>query len=154
VVFVATATSEDPEMAERIARHRADRPPHWKTIEAPLDIAAAIREAEGIVLLDCATIWISNLLYAHRALDRDSREKKILGEVERLSRLLQEREAIVVSNEVGQGIVPESSVAREFRDLQGQGNQILARAASRVVMVVAGIPMILKKTNAKAPGKD
>jgi adenosylcobinamide kinase/adenosylcobinamide-phosphate guanylyltransferase len=144
VFFVATATSEDPEMAERIARHRAVRPPHWKTIEAPLDIAAAIRDAEGIILVDCATIWISNLLYAHRALDRASRERKILGEVEALTAVLREKESILVSNEVGEGIVPESAVAREFRDLQGQGNQIFARAASRVALVVAGIPLTLK----------
>ena len=68
VVFVATAVSADPEMAERIARHRADRPRHWETREEALDVAAAVRAAEGVVLVDCVTIWISNLLYAHRAL--------------------------------------------------------------------------------------
>lgn len=144
VLFVATATPEDPEMAARIERHRADRPPHWKTLEAPLDVVAAVRGADTVVLLDCVTLWISNLLYEHRALDRGAREARILGEVEALAAVLIEKEAIAVSNEVGEGIVPESSLAREFRDLQGQANQILAREAGRVVLLVAGIPLALK----------
>ncbi len=147
VLFVATAAPEDPEMAERILRHKADRPPHWKTIEAPLDVVGAVRAAGAVVLVDCVTIWISNLLYEHRSLDRASREKRILGEVETLAVALREREAIVVSNEVGEGVVPESSVAREFRDLQGQANQILAGEASRVLVLVAGIPIQLKAPN-------
>ena len=148
VLVVATAApvspGEDPEMAARIARHRADRPSLWKTMEAPLDVVAAVRSAETVVLVDCVTIWISNLLYEHRALERPSREKKILGEVEALAAALREREAIAVSNEVGEGIVPETPLAREFRDLQGQANQILAREASKVVLLVAGIPLALK----------
>ena len=131
-------------MAARIARHRADRPPHWRTLEAPLDVVAAVRSAEAVVLVDCVTIWISNLLYHHRALERTSREKKILAEVEALAAVLREREGVAVSNEIGEGIVPETPLAREFRDLQGQANQILAREASRVVLLVAGIPLTLK----------
>ena len=144
VLFVATAAPEDPEMAARIERHRADRPPHWKTIEAPLEVVAAVRGADGVVLLDCVTLWIANLLYHHRALEGGAREAKILGEVEALAAVLREKEAIAVSNEVGEGIVPESSLAREFRDLQGQANQILAREAGQVVLLVAGIPLGLK----------
>ena len=148
VLVVATAApvspDEDPEMAARIARHRADRPSHWKTLEAPLDVVGAVRSAESVVLVDCVTIWISNLLYEHRALERPSREKKILGEVEALAAVLRKSEAIAVSNQVGEGIVPETPLAREFRDLQGQANQILAREASRVVLLVAGIPLTLK----------
>jgi len=148
VLVVATAApvspDEDPEMAARIARHRADRPSHWKTLEAPLDVVAAVRSAETVVLVDCVTIWISNLLYEHRALERPSREKKILGEIEALAAVLRKSEAIAVSNQVGEGIVPETPLAREFRDLQGQANQILAREASRVVLLVAGIPLTLK----------
>jgi adenosyl cobinamide kinase/adenosyl cobinamide phosphate guanylyltransferase len=131
-------------MAARIARHRADRPSHWKTLEAPLDVVGAVRSAEAVVLVDCVTIWISNLLYEHRALERPSREKKILGEVEALAAVLWKSEGIAVSNEVGEGIVPETPLAREFRDLQGQANQILAREALRVVLLVAGIPLTLK----------
>ena len=148
VLFVATAApvspGEDPEMAARIARHRAERPSHWKTLEAPLDVVAAVRSAESVVLVDCITIWISNLLYEHRTLGSTSRETKILGEVEALAAILREREAIAVSNEVGEGIVPETPLAREFLDLQGQANQTLAREASRVVLLVAGVPLTLK----------
>jgi adenosylcobinamide kinase/adenosylcobinamide-phosphate guanylyltransferase len=144
VLFVATALPQDPEMAARIARHRADRPAHWKTVEAPLDVVAAVRSGEPVVVVDCATLWISNLLYEHRELARSSREKRILGEVELLAAALQERQAFAVSNEVGEGIVPETPLAREFRDLQGQANQILAREASRVVLLVAGVPLTLK----------
>ncbi len=148
VLFVATAApvsaDEDHEMAARIARHRADRPRHWKTLEAPLEVVAAVRSAEGVVLVDCVTLWISNLLYQHRGLERGCREKEILDEVESLAAVLREREAFAVSNEVGEGIVPETPLAREFRDLQGQANQILAREASRVVLLVAGIPLTLK----------
>jgi len=148
VLFVATAApvspDEDPEMAARIARHLADRPSHWKTLEAPLDVVGVVRSAEAVVLVDCVTIWISNLLYHHRPLERASREKHIVDEVEALAAVLRESEAIAVSNEVGEGIVPETPLAREFRDLQGQANQILAREASRVVLLVAGIPLTLK----------
>jgi adenosylcobinamide kinase/adenosylcobinamide-phosphate guanylyltransferase len=148
VLFVATAApvtpDDDREMAARIARHRADRPRHWKTLEAPLDVVPAVRAAEAVVLVDCVTLWISNLLYQHRGLERELREKKILDDVRALAEALRERETIVVSNEVGEGIVPETPLAREFRDLQGQANQILAREASRVVLLIAGIPMTLK----------
>ena len=144
VLFVATALPNDPEMAARIARHRRDRPAHWRTLEAPLDVVAAARSSEAAVLVDCVTLWISNLLFEHRRLERASRETRILGEVELLAAALREREAFAVSNEVGEGIVPENPTAREFRDLQGQANQILAREASRVVLLVAGIPLALK----------
>jgi len=148
VLFVATAApvapGEDPEMAARIARHRADRPSHWKTLEAPVDVVAAVRSAEAVVLVDCITIWLSNLLYQHRDLERGSRETTILGEVEALVEISRGSDVIAVSNEVGEGIVPETPLAREFRDLQGQANQILAREASRVVLLVAGIPVTLK----------
>lgn len=145
VVFIATASTDgDPEMAERIARHRADRPGHWRTLEAPVDLVSAARSAEGLLLVDCVTLWIANLLYEHRALESDARERKILAEVEALAAILKEKESIAVSNEVGDGIVPETAVAREFRDRQGQANQILAREASNVVLVVAGIPLVLK----------
>jgi adenosylcobinamide kinase/adenosylcobinamide-phosphate guanylyltransferase len=107
-------------------------------------VVAAVRATDTLVLVDCVTIWISNLLYEHRALDGTSREKVILGEVEALAAVLRESEAIAVSNEVGEGIVPETPLAREFRDLQGQANQILAREALRVVLLVAGIPLTLK----------
>ncbi|HEY7699591.1 MAG TPA: bifunctional adenosylcobinamide kinase/adenosylcobinamide-phosphate guanylyltransferase [Vicinamibacteria bacterium] len=148
VLFIATASSltpdEDPEMAARIARHQADRPAHWKTLETPLGVVDAVRSAHTRILVDCVTLWISNLLHEHRTLERASREKRIVGEVEALAAVLREKESIAVSNQVGEGIVPETPLAREFRDLQGQANQILAREASRVVLLVAGIPVTLK----------
>lgn len=148
VVFVATAPSAgDPEMAERIRRHQAGRPAGWTTIEAPLELVSAVRSAapqDAVVLVDCVTLWLSNLLFRHRELDRDAREPRILAEVEALAGALGERESVAVTNEVGMGIVPESAVAREFRDLQGRSNQILAETARRVVLMVAGLPMTLK----------
>ncbi len=148
VLFIATSrpvsSDEDPEMAERIARHRSERPAHWRTVEAPLDVVAAIPPTGGLVLIDCVTLWISNLLSEHRALERGPREERIVGEIESLAAALAAKEAIAVSNEVGEGVVPENPVAREFRDLQGRANQILARAAFRVVLLVAGIPMTVK----------
>jgi adenosylcobinamide kinase/adenosylcobinamide-phosphate guanylyltransferase len=148
VLFVATAPAvspeEDPEMAARIARHRAERAAHWRTVEAPVDVVSAVRTAGSLVVVDCVTLWISNLLYEHRSSERASREKKILDEVESLAAVLREKEAIAVSNEVGEGLVPDTPLAREFRDLQGQANQIFAREASRVVLLVAGIPLTVK----------
>ena len=149
VVYVATAPTDpnDPEMVERIARHRAGRPSHWKTVEAPLDLVEAVRSAEprdAAVLVDCVTLWISNLLYEHRGLDRTERERLIVGSARAFGELGQEREIVAVTNEVGSGLVPETEVGREFRDLQGRVNQILAGVASRVVLMTAGIPLAIK----------
>lgn len=149
VVFVATAPidANDPEMAERIARHRAGRPPHWTTVEAPLDLVETVRSVEPLdaaVLVDCVTLWVSNLLYEHRGLDRMKRESLILTEAQAFGELGRGREIVAVTNEVGSGLVPETEVGREFRDLQGRVNQILAGAASRVVLMAAGIPLAIK----------
>ncbi|HSF16289.1 MAG TPA: bifunctional adenosylcobinamide kinase/adenosylcobinamide-phosphate guanylyltransferase [Vicinamibacteria bacterium] len=146
VVFVATATPSDSEMADRIERHRAERPPQWKTIEAPLDVPAAVAEQpEGTaVLLDCVTLWISNLFFEHRDRNRNDRERLVLEALKSLTQLARGRNLIVVSNEVGSGLVPESSVGREFRDLQGLANQFIAREADRVVLVVAGLPVEIR----------
>ncbi len=148
VVFVATAApDEDDEMMERVRRHQAERPAHWTTIEAPLELVSTIRSAaprDAVVVVDCVTLWISNLMFRDRELERPSREERILAEVKALAGLLGERQAVAVTNEVGEGIVPESSVAREFRDVQGRANQILAEAAARVVLMVAGLPIAVK----------
>jgi adenosylcobinamide kinase/adenosylcobinamide-phosphate guanylyltransferase len=147
VLFVATAiVGGDSEMASRVLRHRAERPRHFETMEAPLDVAAAIIAAPpGVpVLVDCVTLWLSNLMYEYRRLERESREERILGAIDALVEAARERDVVLVSNEVGEGIVPENEVAREFRDLQGRTNQKLASASSRVVLMVAGIPLPLK----------
>jgi adenosylcobinamide kinase/adenosylcobinamide-phosphate guanylyltransferase len=149
VVYVATAPADanDPEMVARIARHRAGRPAGWKTIEAPLDLVGAVRGAEpkdASILVDCVTLWVSNLVYEHRRLDGTARESLILGAATAFGDLGRAREIVAVTNEVGSGLVPETEVGREFRDLQGRVNQILAGAASRVVLMAAGIPLAIK----------
>src|SRR5262249_36986059 len=123
VVYVATAEAgDDPEMASRIARHRAVRPSSWTTIEAPLDLVTAVSAAQpeqAVVLIDCVTIWVSNLMWAHRTSPDDEVERMVTQALEALSTAGQRRDVIIVSNEVGQGIVPSEPVGRKFRDLQG-----------------------------------
>ncbi len=154
VVYIATARAEeidsDREMRERVARHRADRPANWLTVEEPLDLSRAVREApvEATVLIDCVTLWVSNLMWEHRELAAQAQEELILSRVDDL--ILASRrsagagEIIIVSNEVGGGLAPDSPVGRAFRDLQGFANQRLARAADKVIFVVAGLPLLLK----------
>ncbi len=161
VIYVATARMEesagDHEMRERIARHRADRPAVWKTVEEPLDLARAVSESsiEATVLIDCATIWISNLMWEFREEPAAEQNRLILAEVDNLIGAVRLRaenatgaetagEVIIVSNEVGSGLVPEHPVARAFRDLQGFANQRLAHAAENVFIVVAGLSLRLK----------
>lgn len=148
VLFIATARAEgaDEEMCARISRHRAERPPDWITIEEPLYPERVVREAppDATLLIDCITLWVSNLMWEHKALADDERANIILKRVAEFARAAQERQVIAVSNEVGSGLVPDSNVGRAFRDLQGLVNQSLARAATRVVLVVAGLPLVLK----------
>jgi adenosylcobinamide kinase/adenosylcobinamide-phosphate guanylyltransferase len=137
--YVATAEAWDDEMRQRIAQHQRDRGGDWVTVEAPLDLTAALAgaRADEAVLVDCATLWLTNHLLA----DHD-----IAVETERLLRALEACPApvLVVSNETGWGIVPENALARRFRDEQGRLNQRLAQRASLVVTVIAGLPMVLK----------
>lgn len=140
--FVATAQAFDEEMRERISRHRAERDGSWRTQEAPLELPEAIRAHAGpgkVVLVDCLTLWLSNLLLAERDAD---------GEAERLVRAVGEAAGplVLVSNEVGQGIVPATPLGRVFRDGQGRLNQGLAEACDAVVFVAAGCPVLLKPT--------
>lgn len=137
--YIATAEAWDDEMRQRIAQHQRDRGGDWITVEAPLALPAALANAraEEVVLVDCATLWLTNHLLA----DHD-----IAAETERLLRALEACPApvLVVSNETGWGIVPENALARRFRDEQGRLNQRLARQAGLVVTVIAGLPMVLK----------
>ena len=139
-VYVATAEAIDDEMEERIARHRARRGAGWTTVEAPLDLGAALRAcapgASG-VLVDCLTVWLGNLMHAGRDIDREA------------GSLLESLAApaapvVLVANEVGLGVVPDNPMARAFRDHAGRLNQALAGRANRVVLVTAGIPLVLK----------
>lgn len=138
-VYIATAQAFDDEMRERIARHKADRGTAWRTIEAPHDLAGALAEAnaEEAVLVDCATLWLTN-----RMLDEADLEAETGALLDALAACLVP--VIVVSNEVGQGIVPENALARRFRDAQGRLNQALAAQADLAVLIAAGLPLVLK----------
>lgn len=136
--YVATAEAFDGEMRQRIALHRAQRAADgWETVEAPLDPAGAIRSAAGLVLLDCVTVWLGNLMH---------HERDVRAGVAGLCTALAEAAGpvIVVSNEVGLSIVPENALARRFRDEQGFANQRLAEVSARVFFVAAGLPLQLK----------
>lgn len=138
VSFVATAEALDEEIRQRISKHRAERPPMWETLEAPLEVPQAVQQARhGVVLLDCLTLWVSNLMLAERA---------VLPAVEHLLAVqaLTGKTLLVVSNEVGLGIVPENPLARRYRDLLGAANQRIAQEAQQVYLLVAGIPIQIK----------
>jgi adenosylcobinamide kinase / adenosylcobinamide-phosphate guanylyltransferase len=151
VVYIATATACDEEMRERIARHRHSRSACWITVEERLALAeVACRHVEhaSIVLIDCLTIWLSNLLFELASDKPATIEHKAMEQAKQLIAASKRGNIIAVTNEVGSGIVPESPVARQFRDLQGFINQHMARAADSVYVVVSGIPLRLKP----APG--
>ena len=137
-LYIATAAAGDSEMAARIAAHRARRGALWTTREAPLDLAAAIAAADRPALVDCLTLWVSNLMHAGR---------DVAAEGERVIAALAEARApvVLVANEVGLGIVPDNALAREFRDLAGRLNQRIAGAADTVVFIAAGLPLVLKE---------
>jgi len=138
-VYLATAQAFDAEMAEKIAVHRTARGAGWHTVEAPQDIAAPLAAVSpnDIVLLDCATLWLSNRLLANADLAATPAEMlAALGACP--------APVVVVSNEVGQGIVPERAMGRVFRNAQGRLNQVLAAEAGLVVQVIAGLPLVLK----------
>jgi adenosylcobinamide kinase/adenosylcobinamide-phosphate guanylyltransferase len=139
LVMIATAQALDEEMAERIARHRAERDSRWSTVEAPHDLAGAVAalRARQLAVVDCLTLWLTNRLLA---------EADIEAEVDALITALRASPAVifVISNEVGQGIVPDNALARRFRDDAGRMHQALAQAAERVVFVTAGLAQILK----------
>ncbi|ACK50724.1 Adenosylcobinamide kinase [Methylocella silvestris BL2] len=139
-VIIATAEAHDAEMRARIARHAAERGPGWTLVEEPIALVAALlREARPgrIVLIDCATLWLSNLLL--RDADCAAATAELAASLARL-----EGPCIFVSNEVGGGIVPENALARAFRDAQGTLNQALAEACGAVVQICAGLPLQLK----------
>ncbi len=142
-VFVATAVAFDEEIKARIERHRRDRDPSIQTIEAPYDLAGALRSlpaGTGVALVDCLTVWMGNLLCRPETTDEAP------AEIEELLAVLRDPpcDIILVTNEVGMGIVPENALARRFRDETGFLNQALASLADRVVFVVSGIPTTIK----------
>ncbi len=143
-VFLATAQARDREMTERIARHREARDPTWSTVEEPVAVAegvAALKASCDVILLDCLTLWLANLM------ETGAGPEDMEARVEELARACREPGAVVVAvtNEVGSGIVPENPQARAFRDAAGRANQAMAAAADRVVVVIAGLPLVLKE---------
>ena len=139
-VYVATAEGRDAEMAERIGRHRSDRRAGWRTIEEPIELGAVLREQVipgAAVVVDCLTLWLSNLMEAGRDIDAE-----IVRLLDSLAGAL--GPVVFVANEVGQGIVPATPLGREFRDAQGRLNQAFAAACDVVVEVQAGLPRLLK----------
>ena len=137
--YVATAEALDAEMSERIGAHRARRGPQWRTVEAPRDLVGALSACDAApVLIDCLTLWLSNLMLA---------ASDIETETARLEQVLAANgPLVVVANEVGSGIVPSYPLGRRFRDLQGQLNQRIAARAKRVILMVAGLPLAVKGT--------
>jgi adenosylcobinamide kinase/adenosylcobinamide-phosphate guanylyltransferase len=142
-LYLATCEVLDQEMAQRVENHKKMRGPEWQTVEEPLEVVEKVRrygdEAE-VVLLDCITLWLSNLLLKW---DDDS---KVTGEVDRLIETLKKSQTsfLIVSNEVGMGIVPADPLSRRFRDLSGTANQRIAEVADTLILMVSGLPIFLK----------
>ncbi len=149
VTYVATATAGDAEMSTRIAAHRTRRPQDWRTLEEPLALAATLsREAAAgrVLLVECLTLWFSNLLQT----EAGRREDECAALLETLPRL--PGEVLLVSNETGLGIIPGVELARRYNDLAGEMHQALARRCDRVVFTVAGLPHVLKGNPWPMPG--
>ncbi|MDO8531507.1 MAG: bifunctional adenosylcobinamide kinase/adenosylcobinamide-phosphate guanylyltransferase [Dehalococcoidia bacterium] len=148
VLYVATAQAGDAEMEERIANHQAARPDTWTTVEEPLRLAEAVGEAKGFdaVLVDCLTLWVSNRMLAAQGEEPQTVEDVLLAEVGRVLDTHRRGAAtlILVSNEVGLGLVPPNPLGRAYRDLLGRVNQTFAEAANRVYMLVAGVAVDVK----------
>jgi len=155
-LYVATAEALDAEMKARIRRHRAQRPQGWRTLEDPLEFARRIAseaKAETTIIIDCLTVWLSNLLEKHirdaskpKAAEAKRARRQALAELRLLCKLPEQKRVnlIVISNEVGAGLVPPYPLGRVYRDLLGEANQLVAQRADKVVLVVAGMPVDLK----------
>jgi adenosylcobinamide kinase/adenosylcobinamide-phosphate guanylyltransferase len=146
--YLATAQALDREMTARVAGHQARRGPHWRTVEEPLELEAALRQADApgaVILVDCLTLWLSNLLL-RPGLGPDGAQRRTLERGQALIELVPRLKAdlIFVANEVGLGIVPDNALARAFRDAAGSLNQGLARVCGHVYFVAAGLPLTLK----------
>lgn len=143
VTFIATAEPRDEEMAARIRRHREERLPEWRTIEVPLDLHAAVRSAPpgDYLVVDCLTLWVSNLLEA------GTDAAQVISSAEQVTVELMGRDCVVVSNEVGLGIVPMNELARAYRDVLGAVNSIFAASAARAVLMVAGRALELARAD-------
>jgi len=139
VIYIATSEPFDDEMQSRIDRHRARRDAGWRTVDAPLELPDMLVQTDGDAprLVDCLTMWLNNLIYHNR---------DVADEVDRLIEVISEQQAdlVMVTNEIGSGLVPQTAEARKFRDLAGELNQMVAQAASQVYLSVSGIPVKIK----------
>jgi adenosylcobinamide kinase/adenosylcobinamide-phosphate guanylyltransferase len=147
VAYVATAQAGDQEMAARIKQHRKQRPAEWQTIESPLGVHEnldRVRPGTTVVIIDCLTLYVSNMLLADT--ETANKEALIVSEIEKLLARCKSLpvDALIVSNEVGCGIVPDNELARQFRDIAGRVNQLAASQADEVYFMVAGIPQKIK----------
>lgn len=145
VIFLATGSAKDEEMKERIRLHKKSRPSSWKTIEEGrgiIPVLSSIKPPHKIIVMDCLTFLVSNLLLDHHT------EEFITEYIEKIAKIILKspHTAIIVSNEVGWGVVPESALGRKFRDILGKSNQIIAKYAQRVYLMVSGIPVNLKES--------
>lgn len=150
VTYIATAACLDEEMVRRVAKHRQSRPAHWPTVEATQEVPAVLEKVaptSQVILIDCLTLLVSNLLFQEQNEEGPLEvEKRVLTEIEELAIKARESQAkvIIVSSEVGLGLVPDNELGRLYRDILGKANQIMAREARNVYLVIAGIPVELK----------
>jgi adenosyl cobinamide kinase/adenosyl cobinamide phosphate guanylyltransferase len=147
VCYVATLKPRDDELQRRVARHRQRRSPTWRTVEAPLGVAATVREAgEPVLLVDCLSGFVSNVLLEHEKQGEEAAVEAVLSEVENLLEAIKasSKTVIIVSNEVGSGVVPAYPLGRWYRDALGLANQRVAQAADAVALLTVGIPQLLK----------
>jgi adenosylcobinamide kinase/adenosylcobinamide-phosphate guanylyltransferase len=154
VLFVATATAEDEDMRLRIEKHKKDRPSNWCTLEAATDIGIQIEANAGdakLIVIDCITMLVNNIFSRYDLRQFDTiedavLEKEVVAEIQQLQKCLKKVDAsfLIVSNEVGLGLVPDNRMGRLYRDILGRANQMLAQTADEVYLLVAGIPMRIK----------
>lgn len=156
VYYLATAEAKDKEMKKRIEKHKEQRNKKWKTIEEPLSVGEVLSQiSKGeVVLIDCITVYISNLLFSNleeinKNIKFEDKEKLIIKKIEKIVTTSKNKEVILVSNEVGMGIVPGNKMGREYRDIAGRVNQFLAQKADKVYITIAGLPVELKEITAK-----
>ena len=142
-IYIATCVPQDAEMKRRVAKHQKERSRSWATVEEPIDLPAAISERSqnaDVILVDCLTLWVSNLLM------ETSDEEKLEETISQLTDTLEKARCpiVLVSNEIGTGIVPENTLARQYRDIIGLANQAVAKTAGKVIWMIAGIPVTVK----------